>query len=77
MKGQKEAKKQREAIMMKLEDLKIMDQLAQEKDDDNFDFFEKNLTDVWKEIGQIKAKMTDEDQSSFTNLNSLNNELRR
>ena len=47
------------------------------KDDDLFDFMEKNVTDVWKEIGIIKAKLNENDQSSFTNLNSLTNELKQ
>ena len=31
------------------------------KEDEHFDFFEQNLTDVWKEIGQIKGRLNEND----------------
>ena len=33
------------------------------KDDDFMEFFEKNVTDVWKEIGNIKGKINENDTS--------------
>lgn len=46
-----------------------------DKEEEVIEFFEKNLTDVWKEIGNIKQKVSDQDQSEFTYPGSLNNEL--
>lgn len=45
------------------------------KDDEFLGFFEKNVTDVWKEIGYIKSKIQDNDTSGLTNLNTLNHQL--
>ena len=57
-------------IELKLQEIKNGD-----KEEEVIEFFEKNLTDVWKEIGNIKQKVSDQDQSEFTYPGSLNNEL--
>ena len=41
-------------IELKLQDIKNID-----KEEEVIEFFEKNLTDVWKEIGNIKQKVND------------------
>jgi len=41
------------------------------------DFFEKNVTDVWKEIGQIKQKLNENEVNTLSNTNSFANELKQ
>ena len=41
------------------------------------DFFEKNVTDVWKEIGQIKEKLNENEVNTLSNTNSFANELKQ
>lgn len=43
-------------IELKLQEIKNVD-----KEEEVIEFFEKNLTDVWKEIGNIKQKVSDQD----------------
>lgn len=46
--------KQIENINVQLIELKLYESKNQDKEEEVIEFFEKNLTDVWKEIGNIK-----------------------
>lgn len=65
----------------KLESLKSFDTqfLKEERrqTEEFMDFFEKNVTDVWKEIGQIKQKLNENEVNTLSNTNSFANELKQ
>lgn len=77
---QKQVAELKTHINEKLESLRDFDvQFLKEerKQTEEFmDFFEKNVTDVWKEIGHIKQKINDSDTIACSGTNSFTNDLR-
>ena len=70
-------KQEFDTLKEKLECLK--EQIGQQNSQEFCKFFENNMIEVWKELGYIKLTINNniDQQSDFTNLNSLTNELKK